>query len=376
MIRVLHVITTTSIGGAEMMLYNLITNMKPASFFSEVLSIKSRDAVAAYLDAGGTPTCSMDLNHAFSLPRALLKLHKIVLKKKPDIIQGWMYHGNVVASIMHYLQKTSIPVAWNIRHSIYDIHSEKKLTRYMISLGARLSYRVNKIIFNSKISAKQHEELGYSSDKTIVIPNGFDTYRFHPDSAAKIALRSELNMAENTKLVGLIARYHPLKDHATFLRAAKIVNNHEPHIKFILAGRGADRGNYKLRQLIDKLDISKAIFLLGERKDIPKLSAALDIACSSSQSEAFPNAIGEAMACGVPCVATNVGEAASLIGDTGRIVPPGNPEHLSKAILELIKISENERRILGSSARKKIEQHYSLDVITKKYESFYRQLLQ
>jgi glycosyltransferase involved in cell wall biosynthesis len=187
-------------------------------------------------------------------------------------------------------------------------------------------------------------------------------------------LRKELNLPENIVLIGQIARYDPMKDHLNFLQATKSLLRNRSDVRFILVGRNVDFNNTELVTSIVKLNISEFVHLLGERYDLPSVMPALDIVCSSSCSEGFSNVIAEAMACGIPCVVTDVGDSALIVGNTGRVVPPKNPEALAAAWSDLIKMGPEYRRELGVAARKRIEENYNLPDIVKRYENLYEEL--
>ena len=209
-------------------------------------------------------------------------------------------------------------MVWNIRGSHHILSEEKLLTAATIWIGARLSALPSRIVANSVVSAELHQRrLGFSKHRWTIIPNGFELEKFTPSENARSEVRSELGLPPNTLLIGLIGRYHPVKDHANFLRAAGIFRKHAPDVHFLLAGSGVDGSNAALREQRAALGLLECTHLLGERNDMSRITAALDIASSSSSSEAFPNVIGEAMSCGIPCVVTDVGDSAWLVGDTG-----------------------------------------------------------
>jgi glycosyltransferase involved in cell wall biosynthesis len=183
----------------------------------------------------------------------------------------------------------------------------------------------------------------------------------------------ELNIPEEAILIGLIGRFDPLKDHRCFLKAGEKLLGNKREIFFLLAGRDVDWQNRQLKQFIEKLGISEKVFLLGERQDIPRITTAFDIAACSSVAEGFPNVIGEAMSCGVPCVVTDVGDSALLVGDSGMVVPPRNHGALCGAWLKMIEMGSEKRRALGGKARKRIEDHFSIQMIVKKYEQLYEE---
>ena len=180
-----------------------------------------------------------------------------------------------------------------------------------------------------------------------------------------------MGVPDNTILIGLFGRYHPVKGHEVFLKAAQLLLKKHPHIHFLLGGKEVDNTNYVLNQQIAQLEIGEQIHLLGERQDVHHLTASLDIASSSSYSEGFPNVIGEAMSCGVPCAVTDVGDSARIVGNTGRVVPANNPEALANAWQELIEMGAEGRFKLGSAARSRIIECFSLDLVVTQYETLY-----
>jgi glycosyltransferase involved in cell wall biosynthesis len=217
--------------------------------------------------------------------------------------------------------------------------------------------------------------LGYYVDSSRVIPNGIDTSLFAPSNEVRSTVRSWLGVPSNAFLIGLIARYHPQKDHATFLQAAALLIKRHPEVHFLLAGLEVDWENQTLQHLVQELKLLNQIHMLGECSDILSLTAALDIAVSSSSyGEGLSLAIGEAMACEVPCVVTDVGDSAILVSNTGIVVPPRNPPALANAWECLIDAGAEARCELGKAARERILQHYSLESIVRNYENLYLSL--
>jgi glycosyltransferase involved in cell wall biosynthesis len=288
-----------------------------------------------------------------------------------------MYHGNLAAQAAAITLPEKTPVLWNIRSSHLILSEEKFMTAATIWIGARSSALPSRIVANSAVSAELHQRhLGFSKHRWAIIPNGFELEKFAPSEAARMDVRAELGLPPNTLLIGLIARYHPVKDHANFLRAAEIFRRDTPGAHFLMAGTGVDSSNAALRELCAASGLQECAHLLGERQDMSRITAALDIASSSSSSEAFPNVIGEAMSCGVPCVVTDVGDSAWLVGDTGLAVPAGDSHALSRAWMELCIRGASQRRALGASARARIAAHFSMASVAKQYEQMYEQILE
>lgn len=305
-------------------------------------------------------------------PRALWRLREILRALRPDVIHAWMYHANLMATLAAL--GTGVPVLWGIRQSLYDLRREKTNTRLVIFANRVLSSRPVGILYNSFTSAAQHEAFGFQSAKRLVIPNGFDVQRFHADSGARARVRAELSIAPDALAIGLVARWHPMKDQANFLRAAALLARSHLDVVFVLVGNGLDLGNLELSALVSFLDLKDRIRLCGRRGDMPAINVALDIASSSSWGEAFPNTIGEAMACEVPCVATDVGDVREIISDTGVVVPPRDPEALCRGWQELAALPEAERRDKGRRARQRIVERYSLTVMASRYADLYAEV--
>jgi len=285
------------------------------------------------------------------------------------VVQGWMYHGNLAAQ----WACSGAPVVWNIRQSLYDLRYEKRATAFLIRLGARVSMRPRAIVYNSETSAKQHEALGYHPHGRVILPNGFDPEMFKPDAQARREVRSELAVGEETKLIGLIARFHPMKDHANFIQAASLLVRERDDVAFLLAGKGVDPNNESLVNQLNEESLMERFRLLGERGDVAHLTAALDLATSSSAyNEGFPNVIGEAMLCGVPCVVTDVGDSAKIVGHTGKVAPPRNPQALAEAWQALLSLPEAKLETLKQSARQRVLDRYAIEKVTADYVQLYR----
>jgi glycosyltransferase involved in cell wall biosynthesis len=221
-----------------------------------------------------------------------------------------------------------------------------------------------------------HVEAGYNAEKIEVIPNGFDLDRFKPNTAARNAVRAELNISPESLLVGLIARDNPQKNILGFIDAAARVHKVLPESHFLLAGLGIDETNLQITEKISSSCLKKHAHLLGRREDIPRLMASLDILVSSSScGEGFPNVLGEAMACGVPCVVTDVGDSAEIVGSSGRVVEEGNMANLAHNIVDVLQAPLIKKMALGKEARERINSNYKITDVVRRYETFYDELL-
>jgi len=365
--RIAHIITDLDTGGAEIMLYKLLSSLHDEALNSSVISLMGRGKITERIEALGVKVETLDLGQGERPSwQTIKKLRQFMRTFNPDIVQGWMYHGNIAATVAVFLfdpMRRKVKLFWNVRQTLYDIKNEKTQTRWLIVLGRWLSFFAHSIIYNSKLSAEQHCNVGYLSKKTKIIPNGFDLQKFKPDQQHRQQLREELGVTETMLLVGHISRLHPMKDHATLLRAidraVEILSGigGKQEVLFLLIGHG----------VTSELSKNPAIRFLGERSDIPKIMSALDIVVSSSAwGEGFPNVIGEAMASKVPCVVTDVGDSAYIVGKYGRVCPVGDDQCIASSLLQLIE-NKQERKTAGNQARKRIKENYSMDKIKKEY---------
>jgi len=370
-IRILHIVNDLAIGGSEMMLYKLLSRTNRKRFEPIVISLDGIEKLGPDIRQLGIPVHAMGMKPSLLGPLSLLRLIRAIRRLKPDLIQGWMYHGNLAAQLAGMFARRPVAVFWNIRQSLSSLDEEKPNTARAIKLGARLSRWPTKILNNSRMSAAQHNAIGYEAATSVVIPNGFDTDLFAPSEEARRSVRAELGVAQDTFLIGLMGRFHPLKDHATFLRAGALLLRDYPDAQFVLAGKNVDWNNESLRVMVQDLGMVERIHLLGERLDMPRITAALDVASSSSCEEGFPNVIGEAMACGIPCVVTDVSDLPWIVGDSGRVVPPRNPEAMANSWKGVIKIGRQERITLGNSARLRVNEYFSLSSVVAQYEALY-----
>ncbi|MDL1963283.1 MAG: glycosyltransferase [Deltaproteobacteria bacterium] len=360
-----------------MMLYKLLSTVDHKRFEHVVVSLIDKGTVIGKrIEELGVPMHTLGMQHG-RLPTldSLWSLICLGRQLKPNIIQGWMYHGNMAALLVSALVPAQTKVIWNIRQTPYDLKQERRLTSLLIRAGGVLSSKPARIIYNSGGSLKLHKKLGYAFHNNLILANGFDCEQFKPDVAARYSFRRSLKLDSEAFLIGIVGRYHPRKDHANFLQASGILERTWQNVHFILAGRGMDHRNSELAALIRQISINGKIHLLGKRTDIPHITAALDIASSSSRSEGFPNVIGEAMACGVPCVVTDVGDSAKIVDVTGIVVPPRDPQALADGWRRMIEMGAEARRKLGIAARKRIQDNYSLSMIAGQYEDLYHKVV-
>ncbi len=371
-VRILHIINDLSIGGAEMMLYRLLSQKSRQRFAPVVISLMDRGSLREQIEGLGIPVYTARMKPGLPTPSGIWRLIRLARQIKPDLIQGWLYHGSLAAQIAGLGLAKKVPVLWSIHCSIYSLSFEKKLTAVVVRLCALLSKLASDIIFVSRTSRSQHEALGYRIEHSCVIPNGIDTNLFAPDAEARVSVRTELGLPLSALLIGVIGRFHQMKDHANFLNAAGQITKRYPDAHFLLAGRDVDPENRALTDLIRKLGLAERTHLLGERTDVARLVAALDIFClSSSHGESFPIIVGEAMSSEIPCVVTDVGDVAWMVSETGQVVPPRDPVALAAACETFLNLGPQGLGALGQAARIRVVDLFSLSSVVAKYEELY-----
>lgn len=377
-VKIAYIITGLGTGGAEMMLLKLLSRIDRRAFEPVVISLTDGGILADRIKALGIAVHSIGMKRKSIPVIGIIRLIRLLRALRPDILQGWMYHANLTAQICSIFLGKKTPVLWNIRGTHTDLSIEPKYTAATIWLGARLSRFSSRIINNSKVSAASHEQrLGYRPEKNVIIPNGFDVELFKPLPDARARLCAELSLPKDSLIIGLVGRYHPMKDHENFLNAAALLLKSRPDVKFVLIGKDVESSNSLLMKKIEELRLDKSVHLLGNREDMPYLTAAFDIATSSSSfGEGFSNTLGEGMSSAVPCVATDVGDSRWIAGDTGLIVAPRDPAMLAGAWQKLIDIGAAERQAMGLKARRRIIDNFSLDSVVKQYEDLYKQVIQ
>lgn len=372
-IRVLHVITGLQIGGAEMVLYRLLSKMDRMDFTSEVISLTANGPIGERIADLDISVLNLGMTSTKPDPRALVRLARLIQEYEPYVIQSWMYHADLMAGIANI--DSGVPLIWGVRHARLDPERAKSRTIKIARLCARLSNRLpERILYCSESARAFHEELGYAREKKIVIPNGFDLTQIKPNLSARVELRSQIGLPHQAPIIGLVARYDPEKDHHNFVSAAGLLASQYPQAHFVLCGKGINWDNDELVEWIDSVRMRDRFHLLDNQEDTSRITAGFDIAALSSATESFPNVVGEAMACGVPCVVTDVGDAALIVGDTGLVVPPRNPEAMAAAWMKLLNLPEEARKELGERARERIAANYSLDTMVKRYEELYQEV--
>lgn len=362
---IVHLITGLETGGAERMLARLVTGLDRERHRSIVVSMTGPGVVGPLLTGAGIELHTLQMRRGVADLRGLARLAAILREVRPDILQTWLYHADLLGSVAR-LRAPPCALLWNVQCA--ESVDADLVRRLLVWCSAQ----PDAVVVNSLAGRRFHEQLGYHPRRWEHIPNGCDTNVFRFDAEARLTLRNELGIPDHAVAIGLSARFHPMKDHANFLAAAARRAAVRSDTVFVLVGPDVDSANRALAQAITAHGMTAHVRLLGERSDMTRIYSALDIATlSSAFGEGCPNVLGEAMSCGVPCVATNCGDAAEILGPTGIVVPPRDPEALAAGWERLISLGPDERRALGSKARDRIIGSYDLRAVIDRYDALY-----
>jgi glycosyltransferase involved in cell wall biosynthesis len=362
MTRILFLVRSLDVGGAEQQLVALVKGLDKARFESVVATYYPGGALRSALNGvAGVRVISLEKRGRWDVVGFLLRLIRLVREVKPDLLYGYMGIANELALLMASLFRRK--VAFGVRASDVDYFRYGWIQGWTFRLGAMLSRYADCVIVNSRAGWVHCARKGYRKDRMVVVPNGIDTDRFRPDEVARARIRAELSARDGDLLVGLAARLDPIKDHPTFLAAAARLAAERTEARFVCVGGGPDEYRDRMRELQHRLGLGERVLWLGERSDMPAVFNALDVACCSSLSEGHPNVVSEAMACGVPCVVTDVGDAAWIVGQAGMVVPAGNPERLAEGLLTMLR--SRDRAQIGAAARKRIVQNFSVPALAR-----------
>jgi glycosyltransferase involved in cell wall biosynthesis len=377
--KVLHIITGLNNGGAEAVLYRLSTAEKQRGNQHQVVSLMGRGIYADRLEQAGVAVNTVDMPRGRITLGGLLRLYQLVRQARPDVVQTWMYHADLIGGIAARLAGVKA-IAWGIRHANHDPAYNSRTTLLIARLCARLSNLVPSKIVSCSVKATQlHRALGYRADKFINIPNGYALEKLKPDAKARRAVREELAIASDAFVCGMVARFDLQKDHQNLISALGQVKQADQQFFCLLVGVGMDDGNMSLLAQLDAAGITENVKLLGARNDIPAVMNALDVHVLSSLGEAFPNVLAEAMACGTPCVSTEVGDAALIIGNHGWVVPAQNPVALAGGLLQAKDLFEKDQLAwseLQRACRAHITANFELNQMCVRYHEAWQMCLQ
>lgn len=369
-----HVIVGLNVGGAELMLKRLVQSHPPgAGYLHSVIVLTTLGPIGEQLVAEGIEVRVLGLRGAWNLLPKMAALVRAIRQQSPDIVQTWMYHSDLLGGLASRLAGIC-NVVWGIRTT--ELAPRSRATAAVRWLCARLSGWVpHTIVCAADASRRRHAVLGYCASRMVVVPNGFDLTRLQAAPALTAALRTEAGWGPETVVIGTMGRFNQVKDQHNFVRAAGLLARQHPQVRFLMAGRDCDHSNAALINWVAATGFGDRFTLLGERGDAPVCLAAMDVFCLSSRSEGFPNVLGEAMAMGRPCVVTDVGDAAYLLGGCGVVVPKEDAGALAKGMASLLNLPAAERASLGERARARIAAEFAMERTRDKFEAVYADVL-
>lgn len=375
-LHVVHIISGLLHGGAETVLYRLLTAPTQHEHHT-VISMGGEGVFGPRLREQGVTVIALEMHGVQATARGVWRLAALLRELRPDVVQTWMYHADLVGGLIARLMGIRA-VAWGVRNSGVNLGDSSRQSRMIAWLCARVSAWVPGVIVAcARKAADIHIAWGYRADRVLVAANGYDLLQWHPDAADRAQVRAELGLSDETPLIGSVARWNPLKDHATLLAALALSVRQHPELRCLLIGRGMTRDNAALMVLVRQYGLLDHLIFMGRREDVPRLMRALDVHVLSSYAEGFPNVVSEAMASGVGCVVTDVGDAATIVGDLGWVAPARDPLALSQAL-------DTALSGLGSEAwserltqgREAVAERYSLETMVERYQVIWRRLAQ
>lgn len=381
--KVVHLISGLGQGGAETVLIRLVTH---STYENIVVSFGDEGVFGDKLREAGIVVHTLNMRPGKIGLKDLMALKRLLKMLQPDIVQTWMYHADLFGGIVARMAGFT-HIVWGIRNSGASLKETSKINYYLARISAWLSRFIPQhIIVCGEQAAKIHANWGYQSDKMTVIQNGYNFEQWQPSQENRQQIRQQLGLSENTPVLGFIARWNPLKDHLSLLKAFAIAKKTYPEVVLILVGKGLEKNNETLMDLLNQyqLILGKDVLLLGMRNDVPQLMPALDIHVLSSIAEGFPNVVSESMACGVPNVVTDVGDAALIVGENGWIAQAANPEDLALKINEALAFlgepgaSLSKKQAfwqLQSKVRQSVLERFSIEIMVKQYESTWAAML-
>jgi glycosyltransferase involved in cell wall biosynthesis len=372
---ILHIISGLGVGGAELMLKRLVLAQHGNSAYRHsVISLSSIGPVGQQLQELGIDVMALGMRTPLHAPRTLLRLVRQIKAIRPTVVQTWMYHADLLGGLAARIAGNR-NIVWGIRTT--DVTAGgSRATALVRKACAMLSSSVpHTIVCAAEASRWTHAGLGYAADRMTVVPNGFDMAKLVATDDQRSAARDHCGFLASDIVIGTLGRFHGTKNQENFVRAAGLLAEKNKHVRFLMVGRGLDAGNAQLCAWIKGTGYADSFVLVGERSDVPAWLSAMDIFCLSSRTEGFPNVVGEAMAMGVPCVVTDVGDAAILVDDTGIVVPRQNSVMLAQGLRKLVDMSATERRELGRRANARICEQFTIERCCERFEDVYKRVV-
>lgn len=369
--KIVHIIIGLNVGGAELMLKRLVLHSQEKKEFQHsVISLTDIGVIGIDLRSKGIAVYTLDMKSMLSLSRTFVRLRKLLKEIQPDVVQTWMYHADFLGG----LAAKSVGVKniiWGIRTTDVS-QGSSTLTVHLSKLCAKLSYHIpNSIICAAHVSKDYHTGIGYDESKMVVIPNGFDLKSLIATDEDGLEIRRENNLSTDDIVIGSIGRFNHVKNQKLFVDVAAILLKEHPSLKFMIVGKENTVENTELMSWINNYNIADNFILLGQRDDIPKCFKAMNVFCLHSKTEGFPNVLVEAMANGVKCISTDVGDAKRIIGNYGYLVPKDDLKSLSSNIQRVINC-ERTSKIQCIDSINYINSNFSIEKSHREFCKFWR----
>lgn len=374
-VKIIHVIIGLGVGGAELMLKRLIgSHASLEEIEHSVVSLTDLGVVGDLLKAEGVQVTVLGMRNMLDVPRVVYQLFTLLRESRPEIVQTWMYHADLLGGLVARVAGVK-SVIWGVRTT--DVGSGGKRSTVAIrKICALLSFFLpNVIVCAANSSRKAHAMLGYCDDKMLVIPNGFEISRLQASAQQRDSLRTQLGIRPEELVVGSLGRFNPVKDQANFIAASALVAKRYPSAKFLLVGRDLDVTNIKIMQLLEATGYSDRFILLGERQDVAVCLKAMDIFCLHSRTEGFPNVLGEAMCMALPCVTTDVGDAAYLLGGNGVVVPSQDAPALAEGLSKMFELDSEARFTMGKAGQLRVYENFTLERASQRFLELYKKII-
>ncbi|CAM5781067.1 glycosyltransferase [Castellaniella caeni] len=373
-LQVVHVISGLLHGGAETVLQRLVTAPGGTARHT-VVSMTTEGVIGVALREAGVEVVTLDMQGAVGSLRGLWRLYRLLRARRPDVVQTWMYHADLIGGLVARLAGIRA-LAWGVRNSGVSLAESSRSSRATAWLCARVSgWLPGVIVVCARKAAQVHRAWGYRADRVLVVPNGYDFSRWHPDATGRAALRAQWGVSDDAVVLGCVARWNPLKDHANLLAALALSLQADARLRCVLIGLGMSCDNAELIALARQYGVLDQLIFLGRRDDVPALMRGLDVHVLSSKAEGFPNVVCEAMASGAACVVTDVGDAADIVADHGWVAPAQNPSALSQAIGQaVVAVRQADWPARREAARASVAQRYGLQTMVERYQTVWARL--
>ncbi|HET59813.1 MAG TPA: glycosyltransferase [Chloroflexi bacterium] len=373
--KILHLITGLNYGGAESMLLGVVQHLQKQGIQQDVISLSTNGAIGERLQNLGIKVSALHLPRGRMTVKGWRTLRRLVKESQPDLMQTWLYHADFAGALLR-LSGIRCPLVWGVHHSADNWREMKATTRLVLCANRLLArWLPDAIVCCSESASQSHAALGYPAKKMVIIPNGIDTQRFQPHDQGGERLRNRLGVPAGSLMVGHCGRWIPLKGHRIYVEMAARLRAGFADMHFVMCGEGIDVDNDPLMAWIEENGLSGNVHLMGGQAAMEEIYQGLDLFVSSSLSEAMPLTVMEAMACGVPCVVTDVGDQGTLVAEWGVVVMPGSADALIHGCEQVLGLTCEEQERLGQGARQRIVNDYSLDAAAQKYLTVYQRLL-